>query len=122
MKICNKSLVLLLALFTLAVLTSGCATTTIPDFRSHITLPASEDGYYVASVFNGVKAHDEGRIPKDVWAELRKRGLILLPDGWAVLRRFLLENCLTNRCKLMVGTFDDLFMKLDTALKNLPLK
>jgi len=121
MKLCMKSLMLLSALAALAFLTSGCAgTTTIPDFRSHITLPASEDGYYVASVANGDKAHDEGRIPKAEWEQKRKRGLIILPDGWAVLREFLLKNCLMNKCKLMVGTFDDLFIKLDNALKKVP--
>ena len=104
----------------LIFLLAGCSTTTtIPRFKVHVTLPASEDGYYV----NTVLLHDgtdEGRVAKDKWAEQRRRGLMLLPGDWLVLRTFLLENCLMNSCKLMVGTFDNLFKTIDDALKKVP--
>lgn len=115
----TPSLVLIaifLTLFTLAFLT-GCATVKIPDFKAHITLPASEDGYWVKTV-----SKDEGRIPKADWAILRKRGIILLKEDWAILRNTLLENCLTNKaCNDAVGTFDGLFFSIDEALKKMPL-
>ena len=100
----------------LALVLSGCASVKIPDFKAHITLPASEDGYWVKTV-----SPDEGRIPKEEWAIKRKRGIILLKEDWAILRNTLLENCLTNRqCKDVVGTFDGLFYSIDEALKRIP--
>jgi hypothetical protein len=101
----------------LTLLLSSCAgATTIPDFRAHITLPASGDGYFVKTV-----SHDEGRIPKALWSEQSKHGIVLLSEDWAILRKFLLENCLMNKCKLAVGTFDDLFFAIDSALKKMPI-
>lgn len=102
------------ALF-ISILLSGCAATTIPDFRAHITLPASGDGYWVKTV-----SAEEGRIPKAQWEQKRKRAILLLSDDWLILRSFLLENCLENSCKLAVGTFDQLFMSIDSALKKMP--
>lgn len=100
----------------LALAMTGCASVKIPDFKAHITLPASEDGYWVKTV-----SSDEGRIPKEKWAVIRKRGIILLKEDWAILRNTLLENCLTNRqCKDVVGTFDGLFYSIDEALKKIP--
>ena len=100
------------------ILFSGCAgTVAIPDFKAHITLPASGDGYWVKTV-----SSDEGRIPKDEWEKKRKRGIIILSEDWAILRNVLLENCLTNStCKNAVGTFDNLFKAIDDALKNMPV-
>lgn len=109
-----------LALILTSILLSSCSTmTTIPRFPVHVTLPASEDGFFV----NTVRLHDgtdEGTVPKAQWLEMRKRGLVLLPPAWFKLRSFLLENCLTNSCKLMVGTFDTLFKTIDDALSKLP--
>lgn len=91
----------------------GCATVQIPDFKAHITLPASGDGYWVKTV-----STDEGRISKEEWEKKIKRGVILLPEDWAILRNTLLENCLSNNCTTAVGTFDGLFYSLDEALKK----
>lgn len=109
----QRSLVLILSSLALA---SCAGSTTIPDFKAHITLPASGDGYWVKTV-----SQDEGRIPKAQWEETKKRGITLLSDDWAILRKFLLENCLMNSCKLAVGTFDSLFESIDSALKKMPL-
>lgn len=104
-------------LLSLAMILAGCSTTTtIPDFKAHITLPASGDGYFVHTV-----SDIEGRIPKAEWEETKKRGIVLLSDDWKILRTFLLENCLMNKCKLAVGTFDALFESIDGALKKIPL-
>lgn len=112
----KESLIILIfvsCLIAIACL-SGCATVKIPDFKAHITLPASEDGYWVKTV-----SSDEGRIPKEEWAIKRKRGVIILSEDWAILRNTLLQNCLTNTsCKDVVGTFDGLFHSLDDALKK----
>jgi hypothetical protein len=92
---------------------SGCATVQIPDFRAHITLPASGDGYYVNTI-----SKQEGRIPKLEWDEKKKRGIVLLSEDWAKLKMVVIKNCLNNRsCKDTVGVFDDLFKTIDAALE-----
>jgi len=101
--------------YLLVLLFSGCAGMQIPDFRAHITLPASEDGYYVHTV-----SSEEGRIPKAEWDKKKKAGIILLSSDWKILRNALLEACLSDDCNSVVGTFDGLFYSLDEALKKLP--
>jgi len=96
---------------------TACASITIPDFKAHITLPASGDGYYVKTV-----STDEGRIPKEKWDIMRKRGIVILSEDWAIFRFTILKNCLTVPCKNAVGTFDNLFYALDSGLKKIPIK
>lgn len=96
---------------------SGCASMEIPDFKAHITLPASGDGYWVKTV-----SPEEGRIEKKQWEIARKRGIILLKEDWEILRYTLLKNCLVMECKNAVGTFDSLFLALDQGLGRLPKK
>lgn len=88
----------------------------IPDFKAHITLPASQDGFWVKTV-----SADEGTIPREEWAKLLKTKphIILFSEDWAILRFSLLKNCLTMECKEAVGIFDELFYSLDSALKEL---
>lgn len=100
-------------LIALSFVLQACATVEIPDFKAHITLPASGDGYYVNTV-----SDKEGRIPREEWETLRKRGIVLLSDDWAILRYTILKNCLSNECKDTVGVFDDLFYTIDEALKQ----
>lgn len=100
-------------LVLIATLLTGCSTVQIPDFKAHITLPASGDGYYVKTV-----SEEEGRIPKEKWDVMRKRGIVLLSEDWAILRYTILKNCLSNECKDTVGVFDDLFYTIDKALKQ----
>lgn len=97
-----------------SLLSVGCASVEIPDFKAHITLPASGDGYYVKTV-----SEDEGRVPKVEWDKMRKRGIVILSDDWAILRYTILKNCLTMECKQAVGTFDKLFFTIDEALKKI---
>lgn len=104
------------ALFLALFLSSCAGNTPIPDFRAYITLPASEDGYWVKTV-----SKEEGRIPKAEWEKKRKSGIIILSEDWAILRNTLLQNCLTSpSCKNAVGTFDSLFYAIDNALRMLP--
>lgn len=113
--LCLKAATLLIAALALAFLTS-CSHIKIPDFKAHITLPASEDGFWVKTV-----GEETGRIPKEEWAKIRKRGIIILKDDWIILRTTLLENCLNNAsCTDAVGAFDNLFYTIDQALGKLP--
>ncbi len=110
----NKLTKVLLTLSVSSLLLVGCAQVEIPDFKAHITLPASGDGYWVKTV-----STDEGRIPKEQWETTRKRGIIILSEDWQILRKTLLKNCLTMDCKQAVGAFDGLFNTLDDALKKI---
>lgn len=94
---------------------ASCSSVEIPDFKAHITLPASGDGYWVKTV-----SQEEGRIPHAQWDITRKRGIIILSEDWAILRSTILKNCLTMKCKQSVGAFDGLFYSIDEALKKLP--
>lgn len=106
----------LLPLFVSLAL-SACAQVEVPDFSVYVTLPASEDGYSITTV-----SKVERRIPKVKWDEMRKRGLILLSDDWAKLKFTLLKNCIANPCQQAVGTLDELFYAIDSALKAIPRK
>ena len=94
----------------------GCSSLEIPDFKAHITLPASQDGFWVKTV-----SADEGTIPKDEWAKTLKTKphIILFSEDWAILRFTLLKACLSLECKDAVGLFDDLFYTFDSALLKL---
>lgn len=89
----------------------SCASVKIPDFKAHVTLPASGDGYYVKTV-----SAEEGRIPKEEWDKLRRHGIVLLSEDWTILRYTLLKNCLSMECKQAIGVFDDLFETIDSGL------
>lgn len=90
----------------------GCSTVQIPDFKAHVTLPASGDGFYVKTV-----SDEEGTIPKKEWDEKRKRGVIILSEDWAILRNVIKKNCLSNKsCDDTVGALDNLFYSIDQAL------
>lgn len=92
----------------------GCATVEIPDFYAHITLPASGDGYARSTV-----TKEKKRIPKAQWDEQKKRGIVLMPEDYGILKKTLLKNCLTNKCKQTVGTLDNLFKAIDAGLQQL---
>ena len=101
-----KKILLVVILFV-----SGCASVDIPEFKAHVTLPASGNGFWVKTV-----SGQEGEIPKEQWDKLKKRGIVILSEDWAILRNTLLKNCLSNDCKDAVGIFDNLFYSIDQAL------
>lgn len=108
----STPLVILFVLFNV-----GCATIKVPDFYAHFTLPASGDGYGIKTV-----SKTEKRIPAVEWNELKKRGLVILPDDWKILKKTIRQNCHTNKCEQMIGKMDNLFLVIDKALKKVPLK
>jgi hypothetical protein len=112
----KRLMTVLLQLSASSLVLAGCASVEIPDFKAHITLPASGDGYWVKTV-----STDEGRIPKEQWDITRRRGIVILSEDWKILRFSLMKNCLTMKCKQAVGAFDDLFYTLDGTLKKLPI-
>lgn len=105
----SKYLMILLFLFS-----TGCASVDIPDFYAHITLPASGDGYAVSTVSKSRK-----RIPKAEWRQQIRRGIILMPEDYKKLKFTILKNCLSNKCKKSVGTFDNLFLAIDKGLQTI---
>lgn len=104
-------------LVVISLVLQACASIQLPDFKAHITLPASGDGYWVKTV-----SDEEGRIPKEQWDVQKKRGIVLLSEDWTILKTTLRKNCLSNDCKDVIGVFDDLFYSLDTALKATTIK
>lgn len=97
----------------------GCATVKVPDFYAFVTLPASQDGYGIKTV-----SKEERRIDASEWVELKKRGLVILPDDWKILKITIRRNCHTNKCEKMIGKMDNLFLVIDKALQkaNYPAK
>jgi len=94
-------------------LLSSCATVEVPDFYAYVNLPASDTGFGVMTV-----SRTEKVIPKDEWAEKRKRGIIIFSEDWSILKKTIRKNCITNKCTKTVGALDGLFLALDNALKQ----
>lgn len=97
----------------LLVWLSGCATVEIPNFRAFVTLPASEEGFGVYTV-----SREEVVIPPKIWVQERKRGIVILPEDWAILKKTVRKNCIVNKCEQAVGALDGLFLAIDHALKQ----
>lgn len=95
------------------LLFSGCATYQVPDFKAYLTLPASEDGFGISTI-----SRKEVRIPKAQWNELKKRGIVLLSEDYAVLKKSIRQNCSMRQCTQLIGYFDELFLTLDGALNK----
>lgn len=97
----------------------GCAhlKSEVPNIEAYVTLPASGDGFFVET-FSDV----EGTVPKKEWDEKKKSAVHILPNGWSKLRYTILKNCSTTDCKDFVGVFDELFDRIDAALKSMNKK
>lgn len=94
-------------------LSVGCATVSVPNFRAFVTLPASEDGFGIYTV-----SREEVTIPAAKWKTESKRGIIILPEDWAILKQTVRKNCIVNQCEQAVGALDGLFLAIDHALKQ----
>ena len=91
---------------------ASCASYEVAEFRTHITLPASGDGYGI-----NVITKERVRYPKAQWDQMKKKGIILLSEDYAKLKKSILKNCHMNQCKQIVGTLDTLFQNIDDALR-----
>ncbi len=96
---------------------SACGTFQIADIGPMVTLPASEDCYKV-----NVLSHKKTRIPKAECEEIKKRAVFLTSDDWQAQRFSVQKNCQMAQCKQLIGAFDDLFLTLDKALQQVPMK
>lgn len=106
---------LLASSFVLIASLSGCAGMQIHDFKAGITLPYSEDCYFVNAL-----SDKEVRYPKAQCDKMKKRALIVLSEDWKILRANFQENCQVEQCKQLVGQFDALFLEIDKNLQLIP--
>lgn len=111
----TRSIIKSLLLTTALALLASCATTDIPDIYTYVTLPVSGDGHGITTL-----SHQQVRIPKEQWDEIKKRGIILFSEDWARIKHTLAKNCLSNQCKQSIGALDSLFYAIDDALKKIP--
>jgi hypothetical protein len=106
----------LLKLLSVSLVASlGCASVEIPDLRPHVTLPGTQNGFWVSTL-----EEKEGEIKAEAWKKYLEENahVILFSEDWAKLRFTLLKNCLTMDCKQSVGMLDDLFKMVDDGLKK----
>jgi hypothetical protein len=94
---------------------SGCAQFQIADIGPSVTLPASGDCFR-----KNVLSHKETRIPKAQCDEMKKRAVFITSDDWQKQRFSIQKNCQMNKCKQLVGAFDELFLTIDSALRKIP--
>lgn len=106
-----------LATLLLSLALSSCATYKVSDFQASITLPATLDCYS----FNVLSGKEE-RIPADdpVCIDKKLKSIWLDSENWKMLRKDIQRNCAMNQCKQITGAFDELFLKIDSALQKIP--
>lgn len=94
---------------------SACGSIEIADIGPMVTLPASGDCYQVT-----VLTHKKTRFPKKQCDDIKRRGVVLTSEDWQKQRLSIQKNCQLTQCKQLVGAFDQLFLTIDSALKQLP--
>lgn len=97
--------------------TSSCAHYQTSDWQANITLPATLDCYG----FN-VMSGKETRLPAEAKAcEIKKLKSVWIDyENYKILRGDVQKNCQLNQCTQMIGAFDNLFLKMDAALGQIP--
>lgn len=108
-----RLLMLLASSFVLTL--SGCAQMQIQDFKAGVTLPYSEDCFFVNAV-----SGQEQRFPKEQCERMKKAGLVILSEDWKIIRANFQRNCQLLQCKQLVGQFDQLFLVIDENLELIP--
>lgn len=103
------------ALLIVSSALSACANVKIPDIYTYVTLPASGNGFGVSSI-----GKPDKEIPAKEWKLMVRRGVILMPDDWAAIKKELSKSCIQQQCDQAIGALDGLFYALDDALKRLP--
>lgn len=93
---------------------SACASMQIQDIRPTVRLPASGDCYGVT-----VLSHMSYRTPKRQCDDFMKRAICLSQADWQKQRYDVQKNCQLASCKQLIGAFDNLFLTLDAAAKEI---
>ncbi len=93
---------------------SACASYQVSDWQASITLPASQDCYS----FNVVSGK-ETRLAADSkqCKDKKLKSVWLDSDSYKMLKKDIQKNCLMNKCKQIMGAFDELFLVLDASLR-----
>lgn len=107
----------LLASLSLLVAVNGCAHYKVSDWQASITLPASLDCYS----FN-VLSGKETRLPADSkeCQDKKLRSIWIDFESYKMLRKDIQRNCQVEKCVEITGAFDELFLRLDSALRKIP--
>jgi len=97
------------------LLLSACASVKIPDIYTYVTLPASGNGFGVSSL-----GKPDKEIPANDWKKISRKGVILLAEDWAKIKKELSSACIKHECDQAIGALDGLFYAIDDALKKIP--
>lgn len=109
------TLLKLLAVSSLALLISGCASYEVADFSAGVILPYSEDCFEISFV-----TKTELRTPADKCRAKVKRAIFITSENYKLLRQSIQDNCQMQQCKQLVGQFDQLFVVIDADLNQIP--
>lgn len=104
-------------LFSIAL--SGCQTFQASDWAGSVTLPASGD----CMSFNVISGR-ETRLAADnpECIKKKRRSVWIDSESWKMLRKDIQTNCQFEQCKQITGAFDGLFLAIDKALQQVPIK
>lgn len=97
------------------LLTASCQTYQIHPFEIGVTLPYSGQCH-----FKNVITDETRDLDPNSCDQIKKRSLILTSDAWTTIRDDIQTNCAQQQCVELVGKFDQLFLTIDQALKDIP--
>ena len=104
----------LLASSWILVSLSSCASYQVSDFQADVTL-VSGDCY----IFNVVSGKEQRLPANSEECILRKRRSVrITSDNYLILRKDIFKNCQFNKCKEIIGAFDDIFLAIDKAIQT----
>lgn len=97
------------------ILLEGCSGLQLHDWKAGVTLPYSEDCFFV-HVLSG----NEEELPTSQCIDIKKHSLVITSDDWKVLREDIQSSCQVAQCQQLVGRFDQLFLVIDKGLQQVP--
>lgn len=102
-------------LLVISFVLGACSTVQIPDVPIYKELPFSGKALEVYTVSDKYRI-----IEKDEWAKMVPYGLIIMPDGWAEIKKAWLRACLIagNKCKQHVQAVSDFVAYLDKIFES----
>lgn len=108
-----SSLVLTASLLSL----SACSSMTISDTPLMVRLPASKQCFEVK-----VLSWEEKVYPPAECDRMAERSIILTSSAWKMLKTDIQKNCQFAKCKQLTGAADGLFLAIDQAFQQIPIK